>query len=108
MPDHDVENLREIGILQRIDIHGHSQGMAGEPAVSLKVLGRACGGVGGASERCRELLSALYERTLSLLGTHREALETLADALFEAESLDGGAAEAIIDAHLSSERPKSA
>ena len=83
-------------------------GMAGEPAVSLKVLGRACGGVGGASERCRELLSALYERTLSLLGTHREALEALADALFEAESLDGGAAEAIIDAHLSSERPKSA
>ena len=37
-----------------------------------------------------------------------DAINALTEALLEAESLDGDAATGIIDAHLSSERPKSA
>lgn len=83
-------------------------GMAGEPAVSLKALGRACGGVSGAAERCKALLDALYERTLDLISTELSALNALAAALIESESLEGEAVEAILDARLSSERRESA
>ena len=83
-------------------------GMAGEPAVSLVALNRAIGGVTGAQERCRGLLNGLYERTLQLVQAEREALTALADALLDAESLEGDAARAILEAHLSSERRESA
>ena len=79
-------------------------GMAGEPAVSLKALNRACGGVTGAAERCKALLDGLYGRTLQLLSEQQGALTALSQALLESESLDGAMAEAIIDAHLSNDR----
>ena len=83
-------------------------GMDGEPAVSLKALGRGCGGVTGAAERCKALLGAQYERVKALISTETDALKALADALMEAESLEGATAEAILDARLSNNRPKSA
>ena len=83
-------------------------GMAGEPAVSLKTLNRCCGGIAGAAEAARALLNKQYGRVMALLERESEALKALADALLEAESLTGEAAEAIIDAHLSSESQKTA
>lgn len=83
-------------------------GMSGEPAVSLKALGRACGGVSGTAERCRALLGELYAQTLELIRGERPALDALARSLIEAEALEGNVAEAILDAHMSSERRESA
>ena len=83
-------------------------GMAGEPAVSLKALNRACGGVTGAAERCKALLDAMYDKTLALIDAEEKALSALADVLMERESLEGADAAAILDAHLSSERRESA
>ncbi|MBR6219227.1 MAG: hypothetical protein IKQ80_01540, partial [Clostridia bacterium] len=83
-------------------------GMAGEPAVSLKVLARGCGGVSGAAEACKALLAQQYARVTGLLGEQSEALRALSAALMEAESLEGGRAVEIIDAHLSNERQKPA
>ncbi len=83
-------------------------GMDGEPAVSLKALSRACGGITGAQERCRAVLDGLYRKTLHLIEDEREALTALSDALVEAESMEGEAVTALLDGHLSSERPESA
>ncbi len=83
-------------------------GMAGEPAVSLKALQRACGGVSGAADTCRALLKAQYDRVLRLLDGHRAALDALSQALLASESLEGDEAGRVIDAHLSNDRPKSA
>lgn len=83
-------------------------GMAGEPAVSLKALGRCCGAVPGAQDSCRAMLQTLYGRVLKLLAEQSGALRALADALLEGESLEGDDVERIIDAHLSSERRKPA
>ena len=83
-------------------------GFAGEPAVSLKVLNRTCGGAGSAAETCRRLLNELYGRTCALLSEHLDALHALSKALVEAESLSGAQAEAIIRAALSNERQKPA
>ena len=83
-------------------------GLAGEPAVSLRVLGQQCGGTGDANERCRALLNRLYDRTGAIIAAHITALDALAERLLEAEALDGGEAEAILDAALSNERQESA
>ena len=69
---------------------------------------KGCGGVTGGAERCKALLGAQYERVKALISTEADALKALADALMEAESLEGVTAEAILDAHLSNNRPKSA
>ena len=79
-------------------------GMAGEPAVAVKALNRLCGGTQGSADACRNLLNALYKRTEALLEANISALDALASALLEAESLDGETAERIIDAGLSNER----
>ena len=83
-------------------------GMTGQPAVSIKALSRCCGAVPGTAEGCAALLSERYDRVRELLSGRLEALCALADALLEAESLEGGDVEAIIDAHLSSERRETA
>lgn len=82
-------------------------GLAGEPAVSLKVLNRVVGGV-SAGERCKALLAALYERTLALMAEHSDVLHGFAGALERAESLTGEEAEAILAEALSNERQESA
>ena len=81
-------------------------GMAGEPAVSLKALGRACGNAGDSAQRCRELLAELYQRTQRLLGEHVEALGRLAEALLERETLSDEEIAGILG-DLSSESQKS-
>ncbi|MBR1559915.1 MAG: hypothetical protein IJ646_06710, partial [Clostridia bacterium] len=82
--------------------------LAGEPAVSVQVLGRQCGGMGDAGERYRRLLDALYQETMALIGQHISALDALAGALIEREALEGGDACAILDQALSNERQESA
>lgn len=99
----DIARATELAASMVADL-----GMAGEPAVSLKALNRACGGVSGAAERSRALLDGLYEETLRLIDGEKDALQALAGALMERESLEGAEATAIIDAHLSSERRESA
>lgn len=71
--------------------------MAGEPAVSLKALSRAFGGAGDASQRCRELLARLFERTERALGENVEALGRVAQALLERETLNGTEALALME-----------
>ena len=99
----DIARATELAASMVADL-----GMAGEPAVSLKALNRACGGVTGAAERSRALLNELYDRTLRLIEAEKGALTALSDALMERESLEGADAAAILKAHLSSERPESA
>ncbi len=99
----DIARATELAASMVADL-----GMAGEPAVSLTALSRACGGVTGAAERCKALLGELYEQTLRLIDGERDALLALADALIAAESLEGADAAAILDGHLSSERRESA
>ena len=83
-------------------------GMWDEPSVSLKAMNRACGTGTGAAEACKALLRKQYAYVKGLLAAQIDAINALSEALLEAESLDGDAVEGIIDAHLSSERPKSA
>ena len=83
-------------------------GLAGEPAVSLKALGRQCGGATDAPERCRKLLDGLYGLTCELISEHRDALGAISRTLVEREALPGAEAEALIDAALSKERQDSA
>ena len=77
-------------------------GMAGEPAVSLKALERCCGGTGGAMDRCRALLGAMYLRAQRVLVENADALARLAGALEAREALSGGEVDEILGA-LSSE-----
>jgi len=83
-------------------------GMTNEPAISLKVLGQRCGGANDAAERCRALLDGIYERTYDLLGREQDALKALAEALVHEECLDGTQASAVLEAHLSNKRQKTA
>lgn len=83
-------------------------GLAGEPAVSLRVLSRQCGTTADAPERCRALLDRQYERAVSLVTRNIAALDALAQALLECEALEGETAEAILDGTMSNERRESA
>ena len=83
-------------------------GMAGNPAVSLKALSRCCGQPAGAAEACQRMLTALYERTREILSREVAAMDALAQALLEAEALEGEGALHIVDANLSKERQESA
>ena len=83
-------------------------GLAGEPAVCGRVLARQFGSTGDGQDRCRRLLDELYGRMTALMAEHAEAISALADALIEAEALDGAAATAILDAALSNESAESA
>jgi len=82
--------------------------MYDDPAVSLKALGHFCGAGTGGAEACRALLDEMYARVSTLLAAQIGAIDALASALMQAESLEGDAAGRIIDAHLSIERPESA
>ena len=83
-------------------------GMAGEPCVSLNALNRCCGTVPGTGDQVRALLNARYRDVTELIKIHADALNALATALEAEESLEGSAAEAILDVRLSSERPQTA
>ena len=82
--------------------------MYDDPAVSLKALGHFCGAGTSGAEACRALLDEMYARVSTLLAAQIGAIDALASALMQAESLEGDAAGRIIDAHLSIERPESA
>lgn len=99
----DIARATELAAAMVLEL-----GLAGEPAVSRRVLSRQCGGAGDAQERCVKLLEALYQRTCEILLKHIDALDRLAQRLLEAEALDGAEAEAVIDTALSNERRESA
>ena len=99
----DIARATELAAAMVLEL-----GMAGSPGVSLRVLNSQCGGAGDANERCVKLLDKLYARANGLVTRHIAVLDQLAEALLKAEALDGAAAEAIIDAALSNERPESA
>ena len=99
----DIARATELAAAMVLEL-----GLAGESAVSLRVLSRQCGGSGDAAERCRALLNGLYVRTGELIVRHIGALDALAERLLEDEALEGRAAEAVLDAALSNESPKSA
>ena len=99
----DLARATELAAAMALEL-----GMAGEPAVSLRVLMAQCGGTGDARERCQAMLDGLYRQTCALIEVHRAALDGLAAALVEREALDGAEAEAILDRLLSNERQQSA
>jgi len=99
----DIARATELAAAMVLEL-----GLAGEPAVSLRVLGRQCGGTGDAADRCKGLLNDLYGRTYELIKTHIAALDHLAEALLAKEALDGQEAERILDAALSNDRHMSA
>ena len=83
-------------------------GMGNDVSVSLKALSHCCGGSPEAAEICKALLRRLYDRVQRLLLSQADALNTLADALIEAESMDGDRAVHIIEDRLSIERQETA
>ena len=73
-------------------------GLAGEPAVSLRALNRACGGADDGKALCRQKLSELFERVSALLLQHADELLLLTDALVEREAMSGEEVEALLRA----------
>lgn len=72
-------------------------GMGHRPYAAETVLQKyGCGGEAGAD--ARSLLESLYERTLSLLGTHADTLRALAERLLENEALDEAAVDDVLKA----------
>lgn len=99
----DIARATELAAAMVLEL-----GMAGEPAVSVRVLGRQCGGMGDAGDRCRKLLDELFIQTRQLIEAHIAALDALASALLVSEALDGERACAILDEALSNESQKTA
>ena len=83
-------------------------GLAGEPAVSVRVLSSRFGGAGDGAERCRALLDRLYRETCALVSAHKAAIRVLAGTLVQREALRGDEATAILNRALSNERQDSA
>ena len=98
----DLERATEIAAAMAAEL-----GMAGEPAVSLKALSRSCPGANNAAECARNLLSKMFVRAQQTLAENIAALDRLADALLDQETLDETEINAIFDA-LSNERQNSA
>ena len=73
-------------------------GMAGEPAVSLRALNRACGGGDESKALCRQKLTELFERVSALLLERADDLLLLTDALVEREAMSGEEVEALLRA----------
>ena len=73
-------------------------GMAGEPAVSLRALSRACGGGDESKALCRQKLTELFERVSALLLERADDLLLLTDALVEREAMSGEEVEALLRA----------
>ena len=99
----DIARATELAAAMVLEL-----GLAGEPAVSVRVLQRQCGGAGDAADGCKALLRRLYDETGALIRQNIRALDRLAERLLEAEALDGEAAEAVLDAALSNDRRESA
>ncbi len=83
-------------------------GMAGEPAVSLRALGRVCGGATDAADRCRRALAELFDRVTRLLSAHARQLVRLADLLLERESVTGEDVDEILNSGAESLSKESA
>ena len=99
----DIARATELAAAMMLEL-----GLNGEPAVSVRVLQRQCGGTGDAADGCRALLRRLYDETGEMIGQNIRALDRLAERLLEAEALDGEEAEAVLDAALSNDRRESA
>lgn len=71
-------------------------GMGGEPAVSLRALGRACGGGDDAKALCRQKLDELFQRVANLLLERSDDLLRLTEALVARESMTGEEIKALL------------
>ena len=89
----DLSRAAELAAALVMDL-----GMAGEPAVSLRALSRACGGADDGKALCRQKLSELFERVSALLLQHADELLLLTDALVEREAMSGEEVEALLRA----------
>ncbi len=91
----DLERATELASAMVCEL-----GMGGDPAVSLKVLGRVCGNNLGAADKSRELLGEMLNRARALISENIGKLDALASALLAQETLT----DEEIDALMSNER----
>ena len=89
----DLSRAAELAAALVMDL-----GMAGEPAVSLRALSRACGGGDEAKALCRQKLGELFANVSDLLLEHADELLLLTDALVEREAMSGEEVEALLRA----------
>ena len=89
----DLSRAAELAAALVMDL-----GMAGEPAVSLRALSRACGGSDEAKALCRQKLGELFANVSDLLLEHADELLLLTDALVEREAMSGEEVEALLRA----------
>ena len=89
----DLSRAAELAAALVMDL-----GMAGEPAVSLRTLSRACGGSDEAKALCRQKLGELFANVSDLLLEHADELLLLTDALVEREAMSGEEVEALLRA----------
>ena len=89
----DLSRAAELAVALVMDL-----GMAGEPAVSLRALGRSCGGGDDGKALCRQKLGALFEDVSALLLERADDLLRLTDALVEREAMTGEEVEALLRA----------
>ena len=89
----DLSRAAELAAALVMDL-----GMAGEPAVSLRALSRACGGGDDGKALCRQKLSELFEHVSALLLEHADGLLLLTDALVSREAMSGEDVEALLRA----------
>ena len=89
----DLSRAAELAAALVMDL-----GMAGEPAVSLRALSRACGGGDEAKALCRQKLGELFANVSDLLLEHADELLLLTDALVEREAMSGEEVEVLLRA----------
>lgn len=79
----DIERATELAAAMVCEL-----GMAGEPAVSLKVLAKTCPGGSSSGEKVRSMLEDLFARAQQVLADNIGVLDRLAQALLDRETLD--------------------
>lgn len=79
----DIERATELAAAMVCEL-----GMAGEPAVSLKILARTCPGSDRSGERVRSMLNDLFSRAQQVLADNVGYLDRLAQELLDRETLD--------------------
>lgn len=97
----DIERATELAAAMVCEL-----GMAGEPAVSLKALARACPGSSQSGEKVRCMLDDLFARAQQVLADNIEYLDRLAQVLLDRETLDEAQVDKILEG-LSSENDAS-
>ena len=89
----DLSRAAELAAALVMDL-----GMAGEPAVSLRALSRACGGGDDGKALCRQKLGELFEHVSALLLERADDLLRLTEVLVTQEAMSGEDVEAVLHA----------